>query len=160
MTHTIRKGVKSLETTININIDILNKIVRASRMGEISCSELIVLLIKKAMNDINNPARIGRLVRYQERRKADEWHALHVQLRMDDYEYLLDLRKLLKMSVSLILACAVKKYLDKMTSCNLTDNYQHKNYIVIRELIDGIISWRFIWGFPHSIDKLLNKQTE
>lgn len=149
-----------METTVNIHIDILNKIAGASRERGISRSELIVQLIKKAMDDIYDPVRIGQMVQYQERKSPGEWHTFHVQLRMDEYEYLLDLRKLLKMSVSLILAYAVHKFLEKIMKGHLTDNYQYKNYVVIKEMIDDIISWRFIWGYPPGIKKLLNKQTE
>ena len=145
-----------METTLNVHIDILTKITRAAQIKGISRSDLIILLIKKTMDAISDPVRIGTMVRYQKRMKADDWHTFHIRLRMDDYEYLLDLRKLLKMSVSLILAYAVEKYLGKLIKGNITDNYQYKNYIVIRELIGNIISWRFIWGLPPNLEKLIN----
>jgi hypothetical protein len=144
---------KLMETTLNIHGDILEKISLAARSRGISRSEMIILLIKKAMNDISDPARIGRMVQYQKRSRPEDWHTFHVQLRMDDYEYFLDLRKLLKMSVSLILAYVVKKFLNNWMRTNTTDNYQYKNYVVIREFIDNIICWKFIWGYPPSLAK-------
>jgi hypothetical protein len=70
-------------------------------------------------------------------------------------EYFLDLRKLMKMSVSLILAYAVEKFLDTIMSRNNTDNNRYRNYLIIREIIDNITRWTFIWGFPPNIEKFL-----
>lgn len=55
------------------------------------------------------------------------------------------------MSVSLILAYAVERYLAEILKTNISDNYQFRNYTVIREDIDNIISWRLIWGFSVNI---------
>ncbi len=146
-----------METTLNINARILDRISLAARSRGVSRSEMIILLIKKAMDDIPDPARIGSMVRYQRKGRPDEWRTFHVQLRMDDYEYFLDLRKLLKMSVSLILAYAVKKFLNKCLKNNTTDNYQYKNYIVIKEFIDNIVCWKFLWGYPPNLEKILRQ---
>jgi len=144
-----------METTLNIHSDILKRIDTAAKTKGISCSEMIVVLLKKVMNDNGNPPCIGRLVRYQERCKPEHWQVFHVQLRSDEYEYFLDLRKLLKMSVSLILAYAVNKFLGKkIRSCN-TDNYQYENYVIMKEYINSIICWKFMWGYPSEIGKHL-----
>jgi hypothetical protein len=85
--------------------------MRAAQSRGVSRSEMIAILIKKVMDDLSIQGRMGKLVQYQERRKRSEWHKFHWYVREDDYEYFLDLKKLLKMSVSLILAYAVDKYL-------------------------------------------------
>jgi hypothetical protein len=145
-----------METTLNIRADILEQIARVANSNGISCSEMIALLIQQVTADIANPGRIGRMVQYQGRRSTPEWHVLHVQVREDMYEYWLDLRKLLKMSVSLILAYAVKKFLCKLMKINSTDNYLCKNYIIAKEIIDSVIVWKFIWGYPPNLKKLLD----
>ncbi len=144
-----------METTLNIHADILEKINRAARLRCTSRSGMIIVLIKRIMDDVPNSVRFGRMVRYQKRNRPDVWHTVHVQLRMDDYEYLLDLRRLLKMSVSLILAYAVGKYLNGIMEKKETDNYQYKNYVLIKEVFNGTICWRLIWGYPPDIEKLL-----
>ena len=106
------------------------------------------------MDDVSEPGRLGTMVRYQRRCEPDKWHVFHLQVRMDDYEYFLDLRKLLKMSVSLLLAYAVEKYLDKQKVLN-TDNYWYKNYVIIKETINNTICWKFIWGFPRDLFRFL-----
>jgi hypothetical protein len=145
-----------METTLNIPFDVSKRIIRAARVSGISHSELAVILIKKMMNNISNPGRLGKPVQYQERRRPWEWRMFHVRMGVDDYEFCLDLRKLLKMSVSMILALAVKKYLAVFLKNKGTDNYQFKNYIIAGEIIDGIICWKLIWGLPLKIEKFIN----
>ncbi len=144
-----------METTLNIHTDILEQINRAAQLRCISRSDMIVVLIKRIMDDVSNSVRFGRMIRYQERSCPDTWHTVHVQLRPDDYEYLLDLRRLLKMSVSLILAYAVKRYLNRIMEKKKTDNYQYKNYVIIKEVFNNTICWRLIWGYPPGIEKIL-----
>lgn len=144
-----------METTLNIHVDLLKTLSLAAQSHRVSRSELAVILIKMLMNDIPEPIRPWKMVQYQKKADKHLWRRLHVQLREDDYEYLLDLRKLLKMSVSRLLAYAIRKFLKMLMKNTIIDNYQHHNYIVIREIIDNIISWRFIWGYPRSIEKLL-----
>jgi hypothetical protein len=143
-----------METTLNIRTDINEKINRAAQLKDISRSELITILIKKVMDDISNPGRIGRLVQYQERRSQGAWHTFHFYLKEDDYEYFLDLRKLLKIWVSLILAYAVERFLEMIMKGNSTDNNRYQNYVIIKEIIDDLICWKLIWGFPPNIKKL------
>lgn len=144
-----------METTLNMRLDISNMISMAALRKGISRSELVLILFKKVMDDIPDPGRMGNMVQYQERRDKNEWLKFHLVLRVDEYEYVLDLKKLLKMSVSLILAYAVEKFLNKLMKRNNTDNYRYKNYLIVREIIDNLICWKFIWGFPPNIEKHL-----
>ena len=138
-----------METTVNMRKDILRQIARAAEFKGISQSEMIVLLIKNVMNEITDPTTLGRMVRYQERSSASDWHTFHVCLRMEDYEFVQDLRKIRKMSISLIIAYAVKKYLIQvLQQNNNTDNYRFTIYLITREVIDSSICWRIIWGNP------------
>lgn len=149
----------ALETTLNINSIVLKQITIVAKRSGISRSAVIVYLLKKIMEDIPDPDRLGKMVQYQERRPRGDWHVFHLKLREDEYEYFMDLRKLLKMSVSLILAFAVKKLLHLTAKKIITDNYTYKNYVLIREMIGNIISWRIFWGFPHNIENLLPRVT-
>ena len=149
------KDSKQMETTLNIHAKIATKITIAARTKNISRSELILILIKKIMDDVSQPSRFGAMVKYQERSTGGAWKTFHLVVREDDYEYLLDLRKLLKMSVSHLLAYAIKKFLSRLMKNKITDNYQYHNYMVIREIIDNVICWKFVWGFPRTLEKLL-----
>ena len=117
-----------METTLNIRADVLVLIARAAQANRISCSGMISRLMAKAAAGAG-PVRTGCMVQYQSRLSSPAWRVFHVQVREDEYEYWLDLRKVLKMSVSLILAYAVKRFLVKLMNLKSTDNYRCKNYI-------------------------------
>ncbi len=143
-----------METTLNMRIDILEAITRAAKSRGMTRSQMIVFLIKKVMADIPDVLPMGSMVRYQERRKPGDWRVIHVRVSVYEYEYMVDLRKLLKLSVSLICAHAVQKYLKKPLKKCLTDNYPFfMNYMLGKEIINNIISWRIVWGFTPDITK-------
>jgi len=143
-----------METTLNIDPGIMKKITLAAEAKKISRAELIIILLNNVMDNTNKPYFLGKMVKYQKRRSHNEWHRFHIDLRPDEYEFFLDLRKLLKMSVSLILAYAVEKYLQLILR-KATDNYLHRNYLMIRESINGIKCWKLYWGYPPGIEKNL-----
>jgi hypothetical protein len=144
-----------MKTTLNIREEILNKIIQVAKIKGLTRSEMITVLLKQIMGDVRNPKPIGRLVRYQQRNRRGLWRTIHVTWRMDMYEYLQDLRRLLKLSVSLMLADAVQKYLGRLLKRTIADNYHFSNYVLIKETIDNIICWRHIWGFPPNLGKVL-----
>jgi hypothetical protein len=144
-----------METTLNIHTEILEKIHATAKSRGISCSAMIVLLLQKFMDESGHPVRMGRLVQYQRRGGPEDWHVFHVHVRADEYEYFLDLRKLFKLSVSLILAYAVRQFLEKQKSISITDNYPFRNYIMVKEYIGTIICWKSIWGYPYNIEKYI-----
>jgi hypothetical protein len=145
-----------METTLNMDIDVLQQIKQAAREKNTTCSEMIIILLNRVMDDTHSPFFLVKMVQYQESKGPGNWHRFHIQLRPDEYEFFLDLRKLLKMSVSLILAFAVKKYLKILIKTNSTDNYLHKNYMMIREFVDNIKCWKFYWGYPPHIEKYIS----
>lgn len=140
-----------METTINIHAGTLQNLRKTAGSLRISRSELIIRLMKKVMNDIGDNARTCTMVKYQARRYQGDWHTFHISIQPDEYEYLLDLRKLLKMSVSLILAYAVNKYLKKKDNSIITDKNLFINYFIIKEMTKGITCWKFFWGHPPAV---------
>ncbi|HOT47187.1 MAG TPA: hypothetical protein PLM53_12765 [Spirochaetota bacterium] len=143
-----------METTLNMRTDIFKQITYAARLRGVSRSGIIISLVKEAMKDISDPGRLGSMVRYQKRMKRCDWQLFHLQVGEDDYEFLLDMRKLCKMSVSLILAYAVEKYLSKLVKNKNADNYRFKNYAIVRECLEGVICWKFFWGLPLNLSTL------
>ena len=79
--------------------------------------------------------------------------AINFYTTIEFFRKLLDLRKILKLSVSGILALAVNKYLPSLMKENNSDNYHFQNYIIGKETIDGIICWRLVWGYTPKIIK-------
>jgi hypothetical protein len=144
-----------METTLNIHADIQKKIEETVISKGIIRRELIVLLLNKIMDETRHSVKMGRLVQYQKRRPRKEWRRVHVRFEADEYEYFLDLRKLMKMSLSHILAVAVEKYIDEISKGKRADKNRYTNYLIINEEIDSISCWRMIWGYPPSIASAL-----
>ena len=146
-----------METTVNIHVDLFNSITREARAKGISRSKMIISLLEMMMEKPSQPLRFGRPVQYQKKKKPEEWHTFHISLREDEYEYFQDLRKLLKMSISFIIASAVMDFLNNPDVTIPTDNYLFNSYLVVREIVDSIICWRLYWGHPVSIMQEMKK---
>lgn len=140
-----------METTLNIHVDIMAMITSAAGSRGISCSKMIVVLLQKTMRGRDKKVRLGRLVQYQDRCRKEDWHRFHIAWRPDDYEYFMDLKKLVKMSVSLLLALAVKQYITKLKKRDFTDKNRLRNYVVLGKCIDSVMCWKLFWGMPISI---------
>jgi hypothetical protein len=144
-----------MDTTLNVHTDILERIADAALIKGVNRKEIIVLLLNMIMDEIPRAVTMGRLVQYQKRRPRTEWRRVHVRFEVDEYEYFLDLRKLMKSSLSRVLAIAVERYIDTLCKNKSVDNNRHTNYLIINEEIDSISCWRLIWGYPPSITRHL-----
>ena len=144
-----------IQTTMNIHKNNLSLLTTASYTLEKSRSEIIIMLLKKMMNDNNLQKQNNRSVKYQASEKKVLWHKFHISLKSNDYEFFLDLRKIFKMSVSKILAYAVNKYLDSIINTTDSDNYTPINYIISKNMVDGVIFWQLFWGIPKNLEELL-----
>lgn len=144
-----------METTINIDAHVLARMEYAAGERDCSVSGMVSQLLKRLMMDMGDYNGLGMLVRYQGRRKRTEWRVLHVRFSADEYEYFIDLRKLLKMSVSFLVAYAVEKYLNVGVQLDDADKNRFRNYALVREEIDSVICWRLFWGHPHSLPVIL-----
>ena len=152
----LKHCINNIKTTLNLDKNVLNKITEASIYLGISRTKIIVMLLKKVMKKDSYKASIQRGIRYQECNYKENWHIFHITLNNNEYEYFLDLRKLLKMSLSYIVAYAVKKYLKSLFSDKSRDNYMFSNYVLAKENADGIIYWKLFWGMPGKIEKYLS----
>ncbi len=143
-----------IETTANMHINILRKIEKASRTLSKSQMYVIRLLLGKLLEDDRGFTRSWGRIKYQKRDLSENWTIFHLNLRQDEYEYAQDLRRVYGMSLSNVIAYAVNKFLDillaKFTSkeyADKTDNYLYKNYAISHEIIEGIHTWRYCWGY-------------
>jgi hypothetical protein len=144
-------------TTLNIDNDIFRAISLHAESKGISKSKLIKKLIKKCMQK-SRFIKSGNPVKYQESRTRDSWHVFHIRLCDCDYEFFLDLRKVLKSSVSRILAFAVEQYLGKETKD--VDNYCYNSYsVVMVRKIDGI-QWQLNWSISKTSRDQNDKNTD
>lgn len=69
----------------------------------------------------------------------------------------IDLRKVCKRSVSLLVDIAIESYLSEVIEgftgkdkCGM-DNYPYHHYVIIGETIENVVCWRIYWGFPENL---------
>ena len=145
-----------VETTIHMHTNTLEMLNRGAAIIGRTRTFIIKLLMQRMMSDNQKLQQSHSRVKYQAREARENWHKFHITMNEYEYEYYLDMRKFFKMSVSFILASAVRQYLDEvlnklLNESNITDNYRYQNYIFIKKIIDGVICWQIYWGIPQKL---------
>lgn len=140
-------------TSINIHHKILQKINDLAVRLETSRRDIIIQLLMRIMRDHDRLRGNFQTVKYQSDDVRENWHCFHIRFKSDEYEFFIDLRKVCKCSVSLLVSLAVDLFMDellyKKTMKKNVDNYAlFKHYVLRRVIADGIISWQIYWGFP------------
>ncbi len=148
-----------IDTTLHVHKSIMETLNKSAEETGRAKTIIIKLLMQRVMNNSQKMIKSFSRIQYQGRDVKEKWHRLHIALNEYEYEYYLDMRKFYKMSVSYILAYAVRRYLreiiNELIDKNFrTDNYLYKNYAFMKYTIDEIICWRIYWGIHPQI---LNK---
>ncbi len=144
-----------IETTINMRDTVLFAVDNAARASGKTRSGVLVILLRKVLKDHGFMTRFDKRVQYQEKDETAVWEKAHVYLTERDYELFLDGRRFFKRSVSLLIALAVERYLDKLVELLLSesydeeaDNYPLPNYIIAKKMSGSVVGWHIFWGFP------------
>ena len=154
----------SIETTLNMRVEVLEKITAAAETLETSRTRIIIMLLNFVMNDKCIKAKVGSTVLYQEPDPdPNNWHRFHISFREDEIDYYSDLRNIYSQSLSYLVAWAVEEYLDcilgiKPVDPARTDTYRFRNYIISHSEVHGVISWQIFWGLPDKLEELLEKR--
>ncbi len=149
-----------IETTINIKLNLLLKITDVSAAYSTSLNRIITKLIYKLINSSSIKTKLFDTVKYQKTGDEVVWHTLHVSFSNDIYEKALDLRKVLKMSVSYIVARAIELYLEDLIKDLSKKNNTDKNlqdYVFISSKCNGLLCFSIFWTTPPK--KILKKYT-
>jgi hypothetical protein len=145
-----------IESTMYVHKSIQEMLEKGAETIGYTKTSIIKILLQRVMKDNHKLLKLYSRVKYQERDDKENWRRLHIVLNEYEYEYCLDMRKFFKMSVSLILAYAVRRYLDEILNelqsvIKDTDNYYYKNYIIIKKTIDEVICWQVYWGITQKL---------
>ncbi len=143
-----------INTTINIRSEIMGRIIKASSSMNISLNRIVSILIIRMVHNSALKIKMFTSVKYQDTGKEIIWHKLHVSFTDDVYEKAIDLRKVLKMSVSFIIAKAVENILNEILNdffkTKSTDNY-FRNYVFIPNYHNGVLYFTIFWQYPPDI---------
>ena len=151
----------SIETTLHVHKSILEMLNEKTEIAGRTITFIIKLLMKKIMNNNQKMLKSYSRIKYQERDVKENWHRLHIILSEDEYEYYQDIRKFYKMSISFILAYAVRRYLTEIVNKlldrnNFTDKYYFRDYVFVKKTIDDVICWQIYWGIPQILPDIIS----
>jgi hypothetical protein len=142
-----------IETTVRLGRETVARIALACEGRGVTRSCLVSALVRYASGKMRPLPEGWVRVKYQGRRMKEEWRCQHLVLRPDEYEFFGDMRKVMRLSVSCIVAYAVEHYLDEMLAISGedTDNYRYRNYIIARFMAGDVVCWAHCWGIPPEI---------
>jgi hypothetical protein len=121
----------------------------AARLGK-TRREVVIMLLRRIMCDIDRFEGGFTLVKYQPRDPLKQWHCFPITFRKGENEFVTDFRKLGKVSVSYLVAIAAERYLEEL----LKDKESRHNYVefthyaIGQRVEGGIICWELYWGDP------------
>ncbi len=149
-----------ISTTYNLKADYYDTIVKASLLINLSMSDIVILLMKKVFSNNKKTHMKFSRIKYQKSSGIVVWRHLHASLPNQIYEKSIDIKKILKKSISYYLSEAVDKYLNEIINDYFNDSNDNYNasYISIIKKIDGIYTHTVIWGFIE--EKILEKLIE
>ncbi|MCP4132769.1 MAG: hypothetical protein GY754_17520 [bacterium] len=154
-----------IDTTIHINVKLLEEVEAAAKQlnlyraksKQMSRSDIIILLLDKVRERKEISLEMFKQIKYQFRDLACNWKRIHVYPEVEKYETWLDLRKISKRSVSLIIAIAINEHLDQLIKelsstekPGKSDSYP-SDYLFLARGTGGIQKFVIYWGFPEEI---------
>lgn len=150
------------QTSFYIHKNMFDRLLAAShRTGESMCDLISQMMFRYAKDHKARRIAAGT-VKYQDRDVKENWKVFRVALDEDDYELFTDMRKVLKRSVSFIIALAIEKYLDAIVSALLKhlDCYSRLFYSAAGRDFEDHVKWIYKWRIEQKIptEKLLHQE--
>lgn len=142
-----------IETTVYMRREDLDILKDAAEKSGVAKKSLVSSLLNLLSRRERRICRAWERVRYQQRNGEGGWKRLHVKLRADEYEFSIDLRKVMKMSVSFLISYAINHYLKELLEmlAKNGDNYQYRNYAIMNIVEENVSCWILCWGIPPQI---------
>ena len=162
------------ETTTCISYENLQILLKYAEQFNVALHTFIVHLIIYAAKKEKVPAKAFKNISYRKRDMNNPWKRVHLYLQYKEYEYLLDVKKIWKMSVAKAIEFCVDnvleefvKFLSKLVDKiddDYTDNYLkyeiNKSYLFEFDTYEGVHCCRFYWGLPLKYAKTLKPKTQ
>jgi hypothetical protein len=146
-------GYGMLRTSINMRLSVFIKTsLAAAQLGK-THQEVVKMLLRRVLHDIDRFQGGFTLVRYQPRNPEKQWKCFPISFRENENEFAKDLRGLSKFSVSYLVAIATWFYLEELLEDgkNRHKNAEFPHYAVVQRIENGFICWELYWGDPGPI---------
>ena len=143
------------ETTTCISFENDAIVKSLCKKYKLSVSKLLVMMVRYATERKQLMVTSNRNVQYRDKKSKGSWKRIHLQLNPNEYEFLMDVKKLWKMSVAKMMEFCIEHILfelqEKVLEKNKTDNYLYNNYHFEIGEEDGIQYCHIYWGLPQKI---------
>lgn len=135
------------QTSFYMHIKNYVKLQKASHRTSKSMHDLIIHLMYLYAKDHKKMCIEEGTVQYQRNAGNRNWKVFRIALEPNDYELFTDMRKVLKKSVSYLVALAIKKYLDTIVPQILKKLFIYTSIVhdSAVESIGNIKKWILIW---------------
>jgi len=152
------EAIMNLETTTCISYEHLQLLKHHADKNKLSLHSCIVALINYTV--LHKTIAVKAYTRLSYRKRYIQWKRLHIMLLEHEYEFILDLKKVYKMSFAKLIAYCIDNYLyeflEALEKEDNTDNYRCGGYTFRFFLEEGIQCCQFYWGPPPEILTNLN----
>jgi len=140
------------QTSFYMNINNFVKLQNASHRTGISMHDLIIQIMYLYAKDNKKMQIEEGTVKYQRTAASKKWKVFRIALEPNDYELFTDMRKVLKKSVSYLVALAIKKYLDIIVPQILKKLFNYTSIVhdSAVKAVGNIKKWILIWKKPTS----------
>ena len=139
-------------TTLNLEISTHRELKQLAEAKGISVTRTIVTLMKLMSYEVKHRKMPERLVEYQKLSEGEEWHTCHVYWTFEEYQHFVDMRHFLKMSVSFLVATALRKYAHILLDSSSPELWDDKNlfphYSLVKKTVSGQQFFITCWGKP------------
>ena len=145
-----------IQTSLIMNVATFNTLVNEANRTKKTLYELIKeTMYRYAKKHTSTQIAVGA-VKYQERDEDKKWKVFRIELDDDDYELFTDMRKVMKKSVSLLVAEAIKEYLDEIVkqilkNINCYMDFRHESRC---ETKGSHITWILNWEIKKKTQKI------
>ena len=137
-------------TTLNLKLSTYKELKALAEAKEISINRTIVALMKLMSKEVKYRPMPERLVEYQKLTEGEEWKTCHVYLSFQEYQHFTDMRNFLKISVSFLVAEALRKYGSQLLNSSSPELWDDKNLFPHHSLVKKTVSGQQIfitcWG--------------
>ncbi len=154
----------NFETTTCISSDHIILLKHYAKKLDVSVSKLISYLIQYAAKKEKRKTQVFKNISYRDRDMDNKWIRFHLCISWSEYEFLLDIKKIWKVSIAKAIEICVDTVLDEFFNYvirrrkeSVTDNYlsyyENRSYTFDFFKVKGIHCCQFCWGPPPEILK-------
>lgn len=140
-----------IRTTVLLRYDRYEKLLSVAEQTGRKPQQLVKELLGKYCRSISGEFGICRPTKYQNR--AKKWKTFHITFSVADYEMYRDLNRILRDSLSLIVADVIDVYLDSFDEKVVLDSYPLHAYSWFSVEQQEMNIFVYCWGIPE--DKII-----